>query len=434
MQLYSAVLKAQLGGGVELTSVSGFSRYRINQSVDLTPSFGSGFPNNYNFDVNGTVETAQSLTEKFTQELRLSGSWGNRLDWILGVFYDHERTPTLEDILAEDPSVGVPVGNILHYDLLDRFSEYAAFTDVTIHFTNQFDVQVGGRASHNHQNYDQSSIGPYNGTPAAQISPQADSGQTAFTYLVAPRYRISPDLVVYARLASGYRPGGPNENVGIAGVPSSYRADTTENYEIGVKAEALDHRISVTTSLYYIDWHDIQLSLYSPNGFNYYDNGSGAKSEGVELSVDARPVRGLTASAWVTWNEAILTQAFPVATDLVAAPGDWLPYSSRYSGNISLQQAFPLGGDVSGYVAGTASYVGERRGAFTYNDVRQDLPGYAKTDLKLGVKWNTWEVSVYGNNVMDKRGLLNGGIGSFNPEALFYIQPRTVGATITKEF
>jgi outer membrane receptor protein involved in Fe transport len=80
------------------------------------------------------------------------------------------------------------------------------------------------------------------------------------------------------------------------------------------------------------------------------------------------------------------------------------------------------------------SYVGERKGTFTTDDVRQELPGFGKMDLRAGVKWEKWEISVYANNALDKRGLLNGGIGSFNPQGFFYIQPRTVGGTIAKEF
>ena len=435
MQLYSAVLKAQLGGGVELASVSSYSRYRFDSSIDLTPSFGPATPE-YFFGVTGTVETAQHLTEKVTQELRLSGAIGTHFDWLLGLFYDHERTPTpAEDIWAEDPNVGVPVGDMLHYDLLDQFRQYAAFSNLTFHLTGRLDIQLGGRASRDHETYNQSSIGPFNGTTAVVTVPQSESSATAFTYLVAPRYKVSHDITVYARLASGYRPGGPNENQAVAGIPATYHADKTKDYEVGVKSEALDHRLSLTAALYYIDWRDIQLSLVTPNGFyDYYGNGSRAKSEGAELSIQAKPSQGMTASAWVTWNEAVVTEAFPASSTVLATPGDWLPYSSRYSGNLSLQQTFPLPNAFVGYVGGTVSYVGNRKGAFTYNDVRENLPGFAKMDLVAGVRWDSWDVSLYGNNVIDKRGVLNGGVGSFNQQAIFYIQPRTVGATITKEF
>src|SRR5690606_10267242 len=95
---------------------------------------------------------------------------------------------------------------------------------------------------------------------ANTIIPTKRSSDTSFTYLVTPRFRISPDLMVYGRIASGYRPGGPNVGCGIVGIPCEYGADETRNYEVGVKGSALDGKLTFDLSAYYIDWKDIQLT------------------------------------------------------------------------------------------------------------------------------------------------------------------------------
>src|SRR6185437_1017128 len=141
-------------------------------------------------------------------------------------------------IWQEDPSTGVAISNVLHYTLLDKFKEYAAFADLTFHLTSRFDVRVGGRASHDHEAYNQSSVS----STVVVNNPQTVSSATSVTYLVVARYKLSQDLTVYARLASGYRPGGPNENQGVPGIPSTYQADKTKDYEVGLKAETSDHR------------------------------------------------------------------------------------------------------------------------------------------------------------------------------------------------
>ena len=70
----------------------------------------------------------------------------------------------------------------------------------------------------------------------------------------------------------------------------SYAPDTTKDYDLGIKGDFLDHTVSVDASLYYIDWHDIQLGLVDPvTGFQYIGNGGTAKSQGIELSLQARP-------------------------------------------------------------------------------------------------------------------------------------------------
>ena len=245
--------------------------------------------------------------------------------------------------------------------------------------------------------------------------------------------------MVYARLASGYRPGGPNYNV--PGIPLQYKADTTQNYEIGVKGAVLDHTLSIDASLYYINWKDIQLYLTDPaaGGSTYYGNGGRAKSQGVELSVESRPVTDLTIGAWVTFTDAQLTQAFPAVSTATGHAGDSLPYSARFSGNLSVQRNFPLTAQVNGFVGGTVCYVGSRDGVFgsTYAanpQQRQMFPGYAKSDLRAGAKYDGWTLNLFANNVADRRALLAGGVGTNIPYAFQYIQPRTVGLSVTKTF
>jgi outer membrane receptor protein involved in Fe transport len=37
-----------------------------------------------------------------------------------------------------------------------------------------------------------------------------ESSEDVFTYSVAPRFELSDNASLYARVASGFRPGGPN--------------------------------------------------------------------------------------------------------------------------------------------------------------------------------------------------------------------------------
>jgi iron complex outermembrane recepter protein len=240
-------------------------------------------------------------------------------------------------------------------------------------------------------------------------------------------------------LASGYRPGGPNSEAMAYGLPLTFGSDKTQNYEIGTKGDFIDHTFSFDASLYYISWKDIQLSLTNPYGDEYIANGSEAKSQGAELSVESKPVTGLTIGAWVAWNDSELTKAFPPTSAAYGVPGNRLPYSSRFSGSVSLEQDFPLTSRLTGFVGGALSYVGDREGIFTSPPPaippRQVFPAYAKTDLRAGAKYESWTVNFFVNNVADKRAVLSGGIGNaINPAAFQYIQPRLVGLNVVKAF
>jgi iron complex outermembrane recepter protein len=431
-QVYSANLTAKLGS-TSLTSVTGYSIDSFSSSLDLTSAYGttaeSFFPG-----ITGASVPLSLKTSKFSQELRLSAPIGHHFDWLLGAFYTHENTPAEQDIDAVDPSNGTIAGALLQIPYTTTYQEIAAFADLTVHFSDRFDVQFGGRESQNKQIYAQENIGPLLGG-ASGLIPTEYSKANAFTYLLTPRFRVSPDLMIYARFASGYRAGGPNANSQLTGVPSEVNSDKTQNYELGVKGNALDHRFSFDASLYYIDWKDIQLSGVQ-DGFSFFFNGAGAKSQGLEISVESRPLTGLTLAAWIALNDAKLTQSFPpqsVAAGVYGVAGDRLPYGSRLSGSVSIEQTFAITNGWNGFVAGSVNYVGDRVADFEATAQRQDLPAYAKVDLRMGAKYETWAVNAFANNVANKRGILQGDLPT-NPSAFIYIQPRTVGLSVSKQW
>ncbi len=439
LRLYTANLTADLGG-ITLTAVSGYQDNKVYQIFDAT-SYYSGLADQY-FGVTG-VSGANSLeTKKFTQELRLSSSIGTRLDWLLGLFYTHEASPTSEPLLAIDPTTGQIAGLLADFNFPTSFEEYAAFADATLHLTERFDLQLGGRESHNRQIYHETDIGPFNeilfGLPSPLVIPPIHTNDSAFTYLVTPQFKISSDLMVYARLASGYRPGGPNpdatlfKNAGHEG----YGADKTTNYEAGFKGDLNDHRLSFDASVYYIEWNDIQLQLTNPvSGFTYFVNGGTAKSQGLELAAQALPLRGLTLAAWVAWNDAELTSNLPPESAIGSA-GDRLPYSSRFSGNVSVLEEQAITGTTTAFAGASMSYVGDRYDIFsgTPGQVRGHFPGYTKVDAHAGIRRGSWTVNLFVNNAGDRRGVLATTPVGPTTNAYTFIQPRTVGLSLSLNF
>ena len=442
-QAYSLKLDWKIGVA-DLVALTGYNRYTVDDSFDLSLALHS-FSEQY-FGTPGDQIINTIGLDRLTQEIRLSAPLGQQFDGLLGVFYSHEDDYWKWRYLASNPLTGVQLGDWGTYNPYNAtivYDEYSVFGDLTYHITDRFDVQMGGRESWLKNTVDTATATGLlstviYGAPTSPFNfPAATLNENEFTYLLTPRFKLTPDSMVYARLASGYRPGGVN--IGILHVPEEFKADTSKDYEIGAKAEFLDHTLSVDGSLYYIDWKNIQLPLIYPvNGSTYVGNAAGAKSQGVELSIQSKPVSGLTLGAWVTWIDAVLTQTVPgagVAGEIYGFDGDRLPNTPRFSGNVSLDYNFPLVNDIRGFAGGALSYVGDRLDAFSSaGPQRTDLPGYAKLDLHAGTTWDTWTANVYVNNVADKRGLISGGIGNQLPYSFYYIQPRTVGLSVSTTF
>ena len=434
-QAYSAVLSAKVAGA-ELTLVSGYGVDTGSLSFDFTAPFGSALEQL--FPGFGGAPLLESFkTKKFTEEARLSSSIGQYFDWLAGAFYTHESSDGLAIQYGANPDTGV-VGGIGYVDSWPTtFEEYALFSDLTVHFTDRFNVQLGGRESENHQTYYEVIAGPLDpsffGFSSPVINPPIDSRDNSFTYLVTPQFKVSPDLMIYSRIATGYRPGGPNPTATVYDVPEIFKPDRTTNYEIGSKGSVLHGVLSFDASVYYIDWKDIQLNVYVPSsGAGYYANGSRAKSQGLELSLQWNPFDGLSIATWVDWDKAIITESSPPGASPAFNVGERLPLSAPFSANLSAEDKFPISSAIQVFVGADASYLGDRlknigaEGPTVY-------PAFTRVNCRIGMRDNTVEASLFLNNVADTRGILGNGVGT-ETASVTYIQPRTVGLSVSKKF
>ena len=109
-----------------------------------------------------------------------------------------------------------------------------------------------------------------------------------------PKYSLSwrpdPDTTAYALAEEGYRFGAPNTIFPLAGfaTPAGSKTDTLWNYEIGVKKGLLDNRLQIDADVFYIDWSDIQVRLYRPDGVTYGTNAGTATNRGTEIAAAYR--------------------------------------------------------------------------------------------------------------------------------------------------
>lgn len=433
VQLYSATINYK-AGSADLTSVTSYLTSK--QRIGLDDSSGYGYISQQYYGVGGFDTVQLGNLHKVSQELRLTLPLGKKFQWLLGGFYTQESVPGDQAYYAANAQTGQIVALEALYRAPSHYREYSGFTDLTYHITDRLDLQIGGRESSFRETSLNTTTGPLAlqiiGEPAPALNIYPEIKENAVTYLLSPSFKISPDVLLYARIASGFRPGGAN--FPGPGVPIEFNPDKTKNYEIGLKGDFLDRAFSLDASVYYVDWNDIQINLTSALGNSYNANGGRSKSDGVELSATSRPVTGLSISAWFDYDDAVLTQAFPASSTSFGLTGDRLPLSSRYSGNLSLDQRFVLSNRLTGFIGATASYVGDRIGVFTQSEVRQTYPAYTKTDLHAGVEDDSWTLNLYVNNVADVRGELSGGIGYYHPFSFIYITPRTVGMSLTKVF
>jgi outer membrane receptor protein involved in Fe transport len=427
-EVFTAKLKVALPYGVNFISVTGATSNLYDTTSDFTYLTGSAAQ--FFFGAPGATEPYRFHTRRLSQEFRLERTDAT-LDWTVGAFYTNEHSGDTFYVNAVVPATGAVKGALL--DEFDTFTyrEWAAFGTATWHVIPRLDLEVGGRFSENRQYYDDFTGGPFGAGDFVQ-----SSSDNSTTFVVSPSYKVNSNLLIYARVASGYRPGGPNAGIFSPSAPKTYTADTSINYEAGIKGSLDQGRANFDVAVYYIDWSKIQVGLIDPvTGFLYLINAGNASSTGLEASGSWRPSRGLTLTANAAINQAKLEDDLPITGGVVPS-GQTLPNAPKFSGTFGAEQEFPLVGLYKGFVGGSVSYVGSRQGNFpnAVGQARIQLPSYTTGDVRLGAKGDGWVFTAYVHNVGDERGVLFAGPATASPFSELVIQPRTFGVSLAKSF
>jgi iron complex outermembrane recepter protein len=447
-QIYNGTVNWNLPWAT-FTSSTSFARNSYRSLDDVSQLFGPIFQEiTGDPDFGAKIEQRYS-TSKFTQEFRLSGNSG-RIDWLAGAFLTSEQShyyQAVDNISIADGSPidgGPDAGNGF---VNSRYREVAGFGDVTYHFTDRLSLQAGLRYSYNRQNDTSINLAGVLSGPASTISEASHEGVP--TFVVAPEFKLTQDASLYARIASGYRAGGPNYSFSGPGVNSSYHADRTVNYEVGVKSYFLDRRIYAELSAFYIKWSKIQLLGLNADHEEFYVNAGGAISQGFEAATQYHPFRDLNLTATLDYTDAHLTdnEAFDVGID--GRDGERLPFTPRLAGSFSADYSHTIVYDWKGDVGADYSYQGDRLTSFqstlnfppSFSDPRYPrpvLPGYGVVNVHLGLDTGRIQGTLFVKNLLDKRAFTSAGSTTLDNNSPLYslavIQPLTVGVSLATRF
>ncbi|HVH84329.1 MAG TPA: TonB-dependent receptor [Steroidobacteraceae bacterium] len=304
-------------------------------------------------------------------------------------------------------------------------------------------------------------------------------------------WHVTPDAMVYYTFSQGFRPGGFNQNhmaadgsvfkyapgpdgINQFAVPRSYLSDKLTNNEIGWKTEWLDHRLQWNGALYREEWDNVQVAFFDPGvtGNVFFDtNGQNFLIKGVETSLVARVVTGLTLQAAGSWNRSEQTNS-PTLIDLNPASVNYgkaitqvcsttgtncapivnpygpigspsansppLQFSARirYDWNVSGYTPFiQFGATHSGHsftqaganpTFGLGETVSNSRGRF-------ENPAYTMYDASAGIAKDAWYANVFIENLSNSNASVFVSTDQFIVEQT-PLRPRVIGLTVGYSF
>ena len=401
------------------------------------------------------LEDQHIQLSKYTEELRLASKPNTRFEWLIGGFVTYEHSALYQDLSVANPdgtrrssyvsaATGTPVSSALEVvELPSIYREYAGFGDFTWHVTPRLDLQGGLRYSYNAQDFQE--VTSFNFAPGASTT-TGHSSDDVVTFSASPSYKITRDLNVYLRFASGYQPGGPNIVIpnSPAIIPRTVAPDTLMQYEAGFKSQFLNRRGTLNVAAFYNDWNNIQISaLDEASETSYLANGGDAKTEGVDADGSFVVIPGLTLSGTFEYVYAAFTDVVPaVSVALGAGKGSPLPQTPRFSGSAQANWIHPLVADWNYGVGGAMRLESSRISATNYfSPVTQPQsglyyrePAFGSLDLNASVSNPRYTVRLYAKNISDTHSY--NAFATVNGPQIegIVLQPRTIGVSVDAKF
>lgn len=346
---------------------------------------------------------------QWSQELRFSSADDKRaLKWLLGFYGFREET----DIDYNYYVANMPSWFMANQSYMNPITEVttkgmAGFGQGTYTLLDRLHLTAGMRFDH--QRLDGRVTGTYlDMTNFGYANYDLDEKLEHDEWLpkASMVYDFSDTVMAYLSTAKGYTTGGFNYCQSPSDQTLTYGPEYTWNYEIGLKSQWLDRRIEANLALFYIDITDKQISEVDADTATVaIKNAAEAHSQGMELSLTARPVGPLEIRAGLGYTEAEFDDFTALewnSTNTALVRNDYthndLPYAPKFTYSLTAQYRFPLGVFMRAELYGSDRFYGDYG-----NTAKQDA--YEIVNLRLGYETEHYDVVLWGENVFDEEYL-----------------------------
>ncbi|MHB9879313.1 TonB-dependent receptor [Pacificimonas sp. ICDLI1SI03] len=381
---------------------------------------------------------------QFSQEFNILGNIGDRFEYVVGAFYFREKAeesnPQAYTFVLEVPGLGLGganLTNLLEYSTINESK--AVFGQATFEVTDKLSLIGGLRYTKDKKELEQ--------TGPASLVRNLERSFDATNYAATVQYQATPDVLVYGRVASGYKAGGFNAR----SVNSGYDPEEVTNYEAGIKSELFDRRLRLNGTVFYAELKDKQLNQFlagTGGAASVTVNAGSASFTGVELEFDAAPVDGLRINGSVGYTDRDF-DTFNVFDPAIGEEVDvsdeaQFSYSASTTANLGAQYTMydVMGGDLSARLDYTY------RSKINFNVVPRFAPfdddiasgGIGLLDgrislSKLQIGGVDTQIGIWSKNLTNEKYRVSGiDFGSLNFATNTYSLPRTFGIDFRIEY
>jgi iron complex outermembrane recepter protein len=454
LYLPSVKIEANLGFA-DLTSISSSYHREASTLFDNTNLLGAllggygnplgpSYPTDYSQAAPGYINLKQSF---ISQELRLASADAHApVTWVAGLFYSKVRQEDNETVDSPYFAPALATTNpVLYTDQGITDTQVAVFGQVDYRATERLKLTAGVRVADVKYDAYQYVAGYLNGGVPPLAS--GESRETPVTPKVGASFQYDENNLFYFSVGKGYRVGGVNTPLatyctGTGPAPKTYNSDSVWSYEIGAKDALFDGHLQVDTSVFHINWQNIQQPVLIPScDFEYFANLGAASVNGFDFALSALIGAHFKPSLAVGYTDAHYTKTVfnngaitvndrDTIGTVPQVPSPWnVTASTEYAFDQVSDWRITLRLEDIFHSKNTGPYASYDPAAISYAPAIPPNPSTNVLNFRVSGEHNKFEVEAFINNVLNSTPLLNRGQDTIASD-LFYnttLRPRTIG-------
>lgn len=450
-------------GFANLTSSTTYSLYDQKFIIDLDATFGGFVP--FALD-------ALAYDEAFVQEMRLVSNTTGRFDWVAGAFYYYKRRDvdynyrSSQDFLDARGLTGLPDEYYSRSGSHFVSHELAAFGELTYRFSDNFwltgglrygslDVQGFAEEGGYTSNYLVAALTGYSG-PLTITPNQAAVGEEGVeegpSFKFSASYKPVDNMTLYATYSTGFRTPVVNARGGLPStvdpndivIPDGAESDELENFEVGLKGNWFNRRLTANIAAYLINWENIQVQANRvSDSVQFATNIGGARSQGIEFEVNARPVDGLNIGINGSFNDSEVDDLTAAEAAISGAVEGARLSFPEFQGSIYVNYTWTISPDMQGFASVNARHVDGFPNQFPNVPGQPGVqaPTYAPTESYQNVNGSigayigdNLTATLYVENAFDNDSLVYAHPEAFADARFSTLRPRTVGIRLNYQY
>ncbi|HBO13969.1 MAG TPA: TonB-dependent receptor [Halieaceae bacterium] len=441
----------------DLTSITAYREFDSFDNID------ADF-----YDIDALIRSNDARQSQFSQELRIAGST-DKLNYVAGLFYFGQELDLQADtIVGEDtgqlvgvPAALFPAGGLARNVSAQDNKSYAVFGQVDYNLTDSLLLTAGlrwTREQKDMQNFfteENPGIGFAFFPPLASredVDEDIDDDQVTGTAKLS--WFAREDMMFYVSYGTGYKAGGVNTDRIQQALNVVFDAETSEAWEVGMKAEFPGQALRVNLALHRTETDDLQTISFQGTGFALQNAGV-AEAQGGELDLLWQPLTNTTVTLGYAYNDAEYDD-FQAGDCWIGTPfhtgqpdprangdgscdrsGGLLSGNPEHTMVTSLRQDFALSSNLTAFLYGEYIWIDERM-TDVNNDPLKLADDYSIINLRAGLIIEDWDVQItaWGRNVGDEdyTNTIADAVAQPGRMIAYFNEPATWGINVRKDF